>query len=57
VFKQDFESVWNGATMREIRRRFKNRQNPFAVCRDCIPRSVPVLLKMSSMLPGFVYDK
>ncbi len=56
VFSQDFESVWNGARMREIRRLFKSRQNPFAVCRDCIPRSVPVLLKMSSMLPGFTYD-
>lgn len=56
VFVQDFESVWNGPPMRALRRRFRDRDNPFAVCRDCIPRNVPVLLKMSSMLPGFTYD-
>lgn len=56
VFAQDFASVWNGRKMREIRRRFRSRQNPLAVCRDCIPRSVPVLLRMSAMLPGFTYD-
>lgn len=54
VFQQDFEAVWNGPKMQSIRRLFRNRQNPFAVCRDCIPHSLPVLLKMSSMLPGFV---
>ncbi len=53
VFEQDFEAVWNGPKMQSIRRLFKNRHNPFAVCRDCIPHSLPVLLKMSSMLPGF----
>lgn len=56
VFAQDFETVWNGSKMREARRLFRSRKNPFAICRDCIPRSVPVLLKMSSMLPGFTYD-
>jgi len=55
VFEQDFEAVWNGPKMQSIRRRFKSRQNPFAVCRDCIPHSLPVLLKMGSMLPGFVF--
>ena len=56
VFTDDFETIWNGPKMRELRRRFKNKENPLAVCRDCIPRSVPVLLKMSAMLPGFTYD-
>ncbi|MBN1362426.1 MAG: radical SAM protein [Sedimentisphaerales bacterium] len=56
VFTDDFEAVWNGPKMREIRRQFRSRRNPLAVCRDCIPRSVPVLLKMSAMLPGFTYD-
>jgi radical SAM protein with 4Fe4S-binding SPASM domain len=55
VFEEGFEAVWNGPRMQALRRRFRRRQNPFAVCRDCIPRSVPVLLKMSSMLPGFVW--
>ena len=54
VFEQDFEVVWNGPRMREVRRRFRQKDNPFAICRDCIPRSIPVLMKMSSMLPGFV---
>ncbi len=54
VFEQDFETIWNGPPMQEIRRKFRARKNPFAVCRDCIPRSVPVLLKMSAMLPGFM---
>jgi len=54
VFEQDFEAVWNGPRMREVRRRFRQKDNPFAICRDCIPRSIPVLMKMSSMLPGFV---
>jgi radical SAM protein with 4Fe4S-binding SPASM domain len=54
VFEQDFEAVWNGPKMQSIRRLFRSRQNPFAVCRDCIPHSLPVLLKMGSMLPGFV---
>jgi MoaA/NifB/PqqE/SkfB family radical SAM enzyme len=53
VFAQDFETVWNGARMQAIRRQFRSKRNPLAVCRDCIPRSLPVLLKMSSMLPGF----
>jgi radical SAM protein with 4Fe4S-binding SPASM domain len=57
VFEKDFETVWNGPRMREIRRVFRQKQNPFAVCRDCIPRSVPVLLKMSSMLPGFMHGR
>jgi radical SAM protein with 4Fe4S-binding SPASM domain len=56
VFEQDFQSIWNGPKMKTLRRQFKKKCNPFAVCRDCIPRSIPVLLKMSSMLPGFVYD-
>jgi radical SAM protein with 4Fe4S-binding SPASM domain len=55
VFEQDFEAVWNGPKMQSIRRLFRNRQNPLAVCRDCIPHSLPVLLKMGSMLPGFVF--
>ena len=57
VFEEGFEAVWNGPRMQEIRRQFRRRQNPLAVCRDCIPRSVPVLLKMSSMLPGFVWAR
>ncbi|MEN6576167.1 MAG: radical SAM protein [Phycisphaerales bacterium] len=55
VFEQDFEAVWNGPKMQSIRRQFRSRQNPLAVCRDCIPHSLPVLLKMGSMLPGFVF--
>jgi len=54
AFEQDFDAIWNGPRMREIRRRFKRREDPLAICRDCIPRSIPVLLRMSSMLPGFV---
>ena len=57
VFEQDFQSIWNGPKMRMIRRQFRQKHNPFAVCRDCLPRSIPVLLKMSAMLPGFVYDE
>lgn len=57
VFEEGFEAVWNGLRMQEIRRRFRRHQNPLAVCRDCIPRSVSVLLKMSSMLPGFVWSR
>jgi radical SAM protein with 4Fe4S-binding SPASM domain len=55
VFEQDFETVWNGPKMQSIRRQFRSRRNPLAVCRDCIPHSLPVLLKMSGMLPGFVF--
>ena len=54
VFDRDFEAVWNGEKMQAIRRRFRSKRNAFAVCRDCIPRSLPVLLKMSSLLPGFM---
>lgn len=54
VFEEGFEAVWNGPRMQAIRRQFRRHQNPLAVCRDCIPRSVPVLLKMSSLLPGFI---
>jgi radical SAM protein with 4Fe4S-binding SPASM domain len=57
VFEEGFEAVWNGPRMQTIRRQFRRRKNPFAVCRDCIPRSLPVLLKMSSMLPGFVWSR
>jgi radical SAM protein with 4Fe4S-binding SPASM domain len=57
VFEEGFEAVWNGPRMQALRRQFRRRQNPFAVCRDCIPRSLPVLLKMSSMLPGFVFRR
>ena len=57
VLRQGFEVVWNGERMQALRRQFRKRQNPFAVCRDCIPRSLPVLLKMSSMLPGFVLGR
>jgi MoaA/NifB/PqqE/SkfB family radical SAM enzyme len=57
VFEQDFETVWNGAKMQAIRRRFKDGRNPFAICRDCIPHSLPVLLKMGSLLPGFVFKR
>ncbi len=55
LFTQDFASIWNGPKMRTLRRQFRQGRNPFAVCRDCLPRSIPVLLKMSAMLPGFVY--
>ena len=54
AFERDFEAIWNGARMREIRRQFRRKENPFAICRDCIPRSVPVLLRMGSLLPGFM---
>jgi len=54
VFEQGFEAVWNGPKMQAIRRQFRSKRNSFAVCRDCIPRSLPVLLKMSAMLPGFM---
>lgn len=54
VRDRDFETVWNGKKMQAIRRQFRSKRNPFAVCRDCIPRSLPVLLKMSSLLPGLM---
>lgn len=54
VLEQEFEAVWNGPRMQAIRRQFRNRRNPFVVCRDCIPHSLPVLLKMNSLLPGFL---
>ncbi len=57
VFEQPFEAVWNGEKMQALRRQFKSRRNPFAVCRDCLPRSIPVLLKMNSLLPGFVWGR
>jgi len=57
VFEEGFDAVWNGPRMQALRRQFRSRKNPFAVCRDCIPRSVAVLLKMSSMLPGFVLGR
>jgi radical SAM protein with 4Fe4S-binding SPASM domain len=57
VFEEGFEAVWNGPRMQAIRRQFRRRKNSFAVCRDCLPRSLPVLLKMSSMLPGFVFRR
>jgi radical SAM protein with 4Fe4S-binding SPASM domain len=57
VFEEGFDAVWNGPRMQALRRQFRGRKNPFAVCRDCIPRSVAVLLKMSSMLPGFVLGR
>jgi radical SAM protein with 4Fe4S-binding SPASM domain len=57
VFEQPFETVWNGRKMQAMRRRFKEGRRPYAICRDCIPRSIPVLLKMSSMLPGFVFRR
>ncbi len=56
AFTQDFPSIWNSPKMQALRRQFRRKQNCFAVCRDCLPRSIPVLLKMSAMLPGFVYD-
>jgi MoaA/NifB/PqqE/SkfB family radical SAM enzyme len=57
VFEEGFEAVWNGPRMRMIRGQFRRHKNPFAVCRDCIPRSIPVLLKMSSLLPGFMWRR
>lgn len=57
VFEQSFETVWNGTKMQAIRRRFKSGRNPYPICRDCIPHSLPVLLKMGSMLPGFVFRR
>ncbi len=57
VLAEGFDAVWNGPRMQKIRRQFRRRQNPLAVCRDCLPRSLPVLLKMSSMLPGFVFRR
>jgi len=57
VLKEGFEAVPNGQRMQALRRQFRKRQNPFAVCRDCIPHSLPVLLRMSSMLPGFVFAR
>jgi radical SAM protein with 4Fe4S-binding SPASM domain len=57
VLAEGFDAVWNGLRMQTIRRQFRDRKCSFAVCRDCIPRSVPVLLKMSSMLPGFVFRR
>lgn len=56
VYKEGFHKVWNGDKMKGLRHKFKMKQNDFAICTDCIPRSVPVLLKMSSMLPGFTYQ-
>jgi MoaA/NifB/PqqE/SkfB family radical SAM enzyme len=57
MLAEGFDAVWNGPRMQTIRRQFRARKCAFAVCRDCIPRSVPVLLKMSSMLPGFVFRR
>jgi radical SAM protein with 4Fe4S-binding SPASM domain len=57
VFAEGFDAVWNGPRMQAIRRQFRDRKCSFAVCHDCIPRSLPVLLKMSSMLPGFVFRR
>jgi MoaA/NifB/PqqE/SkfB family radical SAM enzyme len=57
IFAAEFDAVWNGPRMQSIRRQFRNRKNPFAVCRDCLPRSLPVLLHMSSMLPGFIFRR
>jgi MoaA/NifB/PqqE/SkfB family radical SAM enzyme len=57
VLAEGFDAVWNGPRMQTIRRQFRQHQNPLAVCRDCLPRSLPVLLKMSSMLPGFVFRR
>lgn len=57
VFQQGFAAVWNGPRMQAIRRRFREGPQPFAVCRDCIPRSVPVLLQMGLLLPGFAFGR
>jgi radical SAM protein with 4Fe4S-binding SPASM domain len=55
VYEEGFEAVWNSQKMQGLRHKFKMKQNDLAICTDCIPRSVPVLLKMSAMLPGFTY--
>ncbi len=57
VFEEGLEAVWNGPRMQALRRQFREHRNPFAVCRDCLPRSIPVLLRMSSLLPGFVWGR
>jgi MoaA/NifB/PqqE/SkfB family radical SAM enzyme len=57
VLADGFDAVWNGPRMQMIRRQFRQHRNPLAVCRDCLPRSLPVLLEMSSMLPGFVFRR
>ncbi len=56
VFEQGFEPVWNSQKMQDLRTKFKKKKNDLAICTNCIPRSIPVLLKMSSMLPGFTYQ-
>ena len=57
VLEDGFDAVWNGPQMQTMRHQFRGREYSFAVCRDCIPRSLPVLLKMSAMLPGFVWGR
>jgi radical SAM protein with 4Fe4S-binding SPASM domain len=54
VFENNFIDVWNGKKMQNIRKSFAQKNNNFKVCKDCIPRSLSVLLKMSKMLPGFI---
>ena len=54
VFEQGFEAVWNGKEMQKLRKQFAKKTHNFAVCKDCIPRSISVLFKMSRMLPKFI---
>ncbi|MFH1526679.1 MAG: radical SAM protein [Bacteroidota bacterium] len=54
VFENRFIDIWNGQKMQNIRRCFAAKENNFAVCKDCVPRSLSVLLKMNSMLPRFL---
>ena len=54
IFNNNFKDLWNNKKFKTIRKNFKNKNNNFKVCKDCIPRDIYTLLKMSKMLPSFI---
>ncbi len=52
VLENNREEILNGIAAKCIRKGFKNENTP-PVCRDCIPRDLKKLLRMSNLLPKF----
>lgn len=57
IFETPFSEIWNGHKYQNFRRAIRAGKRPFAVCQNCVPQTLPDILKISQILPGFLSQR
>ncbi len=55
VFRDGFDSVWNGEKYRDLRKAMGYGSSPFKRCETCVPPTYSDILKLRKVLPGFLH--